>query len=73
MPHRRVSICAEQKLRVRAEAFSQKEMSPASWAGLLGLISVQRASITSAVSACGTVDKREIPEGRGTSAARSEI
>jgi hypothetical protein len=28
---------------------------------------------TSAVSACGTVDKREIPEDQGTSAARSEI
>jgi hypothetical protein len=28
---------------------------------------------TSAVSACGTVDKREIPEDQGTSAARAEI
>jgi hypothetical protein len=28
---------------------------------------------TSAISACGTADKTEIPEDQGTSAARSEI
>jgi hypothetical protein len=38
-------------------------------------VSDERQSLggTSAVSACGMADKREIPEDQGTSAARSEI